>query len=239
MKQISSFLLKGNYDYPASFRIIEILGIIAFTVFCILLYLQLISPFGHTMPNWLSLALISLVLLAYFTADFISGFVHFLGDTFGTPETPVLGPGFIKPFRDHHTDPQGIVRHDWIEVNASNCIVCLFILIPVYFFVPIHTSTIGYLTAFYLMMVVLFILCTNQFHKWAHMEKPPVLIAALQKMGLILPPDHHNVHHTAPNDKYYCITCGWMNSFLFKIHFFEFSEKVIRKIFPDRTKRKA
>ena len=54
----------------------------------------------------------------------------------------------------------------------------------------------------------------------------------LQRAGLILSPEHHVVHHTAPRDKYYCITVGWMNPLLDKIHFFRFCEAAITRINP-------
>ncbi len=225
-----SFLLKGNYQYSPSHRLLEIFGVIVFTLFCILIGIEIYNAFPSYFSGATLVPLLLLILIAYFTADFISGFVHFLGDTFGTSETPVLGPGFIKPFRDHHTDPQGIVRHDWIEVNGSNCVVSLFVIIPVYFSSSVQTSINAFFGSFYVLMLVMFILFTNQFHKWAHMKQPPAFVVVLQKMRLILPPDHHSVHHSSPYNKYYCITCGWLNPFLLKIRFFEFSEKIIRKI---------
>jgi len=45
--------------------------------------------------------------------------------------------------------------------------------------------------------------------------------------NLILPPDHHEVHHTAPYAKYYCITVGWLNEALFRLRFFQTLEKLI------------
>jgi len=68
---------------------------------------------------------------------------------------------------------------------------------------------------------------TNQFHKWAHMDEPPRYARMLQKASLILPPEHHAVHHTAPYAKYYCITVGWMNEALFRLRFFQTLEKTI------------
>lgn len=38
---------------------------------------------------------------------------------------------------------------------------------------------------------------------------------------------HHDVHHTAPFDKYYCITTGWLNWPLTKIGFFKGLEKLV------------
>src|SRR5215208_153170 len=43
-----------------------------------------------------------LAALAYLAADFLSGLVHFLADNFGSYDTPIIGPNFIEPFREHH-----------------------------------------------------------------------------------------------------------------------------------------
>ena len=77
---------------------------------------------------------------------------------------------------------------------------------------------------------MLFVVLTNQFHKWAHQFKPPAVIRRLQQMNLILPPKHHAVHHEAPFDKYYCITCGWLNPLIARIHFFAFLKKLISQL---------
>ncbi|MBC71162.1 MAG: hypothetical protein CMH47_02545, partial [Muricauda sp.] len=51
---------------------------------------------------------------------------------------------------------------------------------------------------------------TNQFHKWAHSEEVPGFGRWLQRMHIILPPDHHQIHHTWPHHTYFCITTGWL-----------------------------
>src|SRR5204863_7360721 len=68
---------------------------------------------------------------------------------------------------------------------------------------------------------------TTQFRKWAHMDEPPKLARLLQRASLILPRDHHAVHHSAPDAKYYCITVGWLNEALFRFRFFQTLERVI------------
>jgi ubiquitin-conjugating enzyme E2 variant len=71
------------------------------------------------------------------------------------------------------------------------------------------------------------VLFTNQFHKWSHLDRPPRLVAFLQKLHLILPPEHHAVHHRAPYAKYYCITTGWLNEPLHRLGFFQGLERTI------------
>ena len=58
-------------------------------------------------------------LAAWITADFVTGVVHFLADTFGSPETPCLGPMFVRPFREHHDDPEAIFLQGWLAFDAG------------------------------------------------------------------------------------------------------------------------
>ena len=55
----------------------------------------------------------------------------------------------------------------------------------------------------------------------------PRWVDLLQRLNLVLPPDHHAVHHSAPFAKYYCITVGWLNEPLHRLRFFQTLEWVI------------
>ncbi|MCE9499112.1 MAG: fatty acid desaturase family protein [Leptospira sp.] len=162
-----------------------------------------------------------LMILGYLGADFFSGLAHFLGDTFGAEDTPVVGQSFIKPFRHHHVDPVDITRHDFIETNGNNCIVSVPVLMAVYHFAPILSELWALFLATFFQFLLLAVFVTNQIHKWSHMENPGAFISWLQKWNLILSKEHHQIHHNPPHDKYYCITCGWLNPILYKVHFFE------------------
>ena len=78
--------------------------------------------------------------------------------------------------------------------------------------------------------VVLWVLFTNQFHKWAHLDAPPRWIGILQRLNLVLPRDHHAIHHSAPYAKYYCITVGWLNEPLYRFRFFQMLEWIITAV---------
>ena len=42
---------------------------------------------------------------------------------------------------------------------------------------------------------------------------------------------YHDIHHTKPFDKYYCITTGWLNPLLYSIGFFPRTEALLRWVF--------
>lgn len=157
------------------------------------------------------------VLLALLAADFVSGFVHFLADNFGNPDTPIFGRVFVFPFREHHGDPKAITRHSYLETNGANCLISLPVIISVLCFTSGEEDFFLRLFAFFFLAAIFF---TNQIHKWAHTDAPPVWVCYLQKWGLVLSPENHSVHHTAPHDEYYCITGGWLNAALKKMRFF-------------------
>ena len=150
-------------------------------------------------PWYLPLA----ALCGWLLADLVSGLVHWALDTFGSVRTPVFGPAFIRPFREHHADPQGMTRHDFIEVNGASCLGCLPILLLSFFFE-------GFLHAV-IVFTCVGILLTNQCHKWAHMDSPPKLVKTLQKIGLVLRADEHRLHHTPPYNSHFCTASGWLN----------------------------
>jgi ubiquitin-conjugating enzyme E2 variant len=125
-----------------------------------------------------------------------------------------VGKAFIRTFREHHVDEKAITRHDFVETNGSNCAVALPALIGA-LFLPVAPGNRGArLGASYVASLVFFVFMTSQIHKWSHMDQPPRAIAWLQAVRLILHPVHHAVHHTAPFNRYYCITAGWLNPVL-------------------------
>jgi ubiquitin-conjugating enzyme E2 variant len=166
----------------------------------------------------------------YVTADFVSGFVHFLADNYGSTTKPFVGPVFIRPFREHHIDPEAITRHDFLEVNGANCAISLPVLLATYLLLPIGAGLLTLFLGAYVMLFLFGIFLTNQFHSWAHLKRPPRVIRALQRSGLILAPEHHQRHHTPPFNTYYCITTGWMNPLLARTRFFERIYEPLRRV---------
>ena len=184
----------------------------------------------HGLGDVIGIALAAV--LGYVVTDLLSGVVHWAGDTVGDESTPIFGPNFVRPFRFHHVDPEDITRHDFVETNGNNCIVVSPVLLLEMLLLPRQTGVLFFISVV-IACTALFVFCTNQFHKWAHMKNPAPWVRMLQRAHLILSREHHVVHHTSPRDKYYCITVGWMNPLLDKIHFFRFLEKVFTRIDPN------
>nr|CAB3267065.1 transmembrane protein 189 [Phallusia mammillata] len=168
------------------------------------------------------------------TADFASGFVHWAADSWGSIEIPVLGKAFIRPFREHHIDPTAITRHDMVETNGDNF---MLVIIPIAVSVlRFSTQTLdeiqsNYAFQAYTFSLALFICLTNQIHKWSHTYSGlPWIVTVLQDYHIILPKQHHRIHHIAPHETYFCITTGWLNYPLEKLRFWVGLEWLIERI---------
>src|SRR5438132_12081701 len=138
------------------------LGSIAVYILAMIWLAWRIAPRALASP-WLALCAF---MTGFVGADFISGFVHWAADTWGTTEWPLVGQALIRPFREHHVDQKEITRHDFVETNGNNC----FISIPVgaaAALLPIHGPT-GLFVVTFVFSLILWVLCTNQFHKWSH-----------------------------------------------------------------------
>ena len=209
--------------------LLEVFGILCFALLSLLIAVEIYGGVLRFGDLWLAPILL---VLAYLAADFLSGFVHFLADNFGSYDTPILGPNFIEPFREHHVDPKGIVGHDFVDANGNNSLATLPFMLFVWIVVPLETWYYGYLFGTFFLFLCLAAFLTNQFHKWAHMDDPPAFVGWLQARGVILSQKHHDIHHESPYDTYYCITAGFWNPLLDRIRFYERTERLIRRSVP-------
>ena len=191
----------------------RIVDIAAFAVFTVaFLYAAGLAIRGLSRLDVLSAVVIPVaaIPLSLLAADLLSGIVHYLADNYGDEDTPIVGKRFCKPFREHHVNPKGITEHGFIEANANTCIVTLPQVLAVAFFRP-YDGTGPTFAAVFVLLLSIAVIMTNEFHKWAHLENPPALAVVLQRWGIILTHENHDVHHVAPYDTYYCVTTGWLN----------------------------
>jgi hypothetical protein len=174
-------------------------------------------------------ALALVVPLAWAASDAFTGVIHWMFDTYWCEDTPVIGSTFIQPFREHHVLPKNICNHDLISTLGNSCIGgvptqgALMLWVT---FADLGPWSAGLIV--FLSMTFAGAALTNLFHKWAHADNNPGWIKGLQAARLILPPQHHGVHHTAPHDNYYGITCGWTNALLKALHFYRALEVMLR-----------
>jgi plasmanylethanolamine desaturase len=208
----------GPSEFPMkAIDVVSVLAAIGLVLVHLVRFAQVPEMWG-----WLTAGV---ALAALPAADFISGLVHWAGDTWGNVKTPVLGSRFIRPFRFHHSHPLDMLKSNFFTTNGDTALTSLpFVLIP--FFIPLDTES-ARLAAVFLWALGGWGMWTSQFHKWAHMKSPPRLVAWLQRRRLILSPEHHRRHHKSPFELNYCITTGWCDPVLTSIRFFPFLERVL------------
>ena len=168
------------------------------------------------------LTLLASGVVGWLLADLLTGLVHWAGDTLGSERTPVLGPSFIAPFREHHDDPQAMVAHGTVELVGSTALLALPSLVPVTHLVAFEgQGALRLALGGVLLATLLGVVVTNLVHRWAHMDRPPAVAALLQRAGLILTPARHERHHTAPFDGWFCISSGLLDGLLMRIGLWE------------------
>ena len=198
--------MNGAYCTPQ--RALELGSIGLFTGLSTWATWRSIDASGHYFPLVLLLA----APLGWLVVDLLSGVAHWALDSFGSTSTPFIGQSFIRPFREHHADPREMTRHDFVETHGASCLASL----P--FLAAAGTMPLDSATAVLAQAVLLFsalgALFTNQCHKWAHLDEAeiPPLVRWAQRRWLVLPREHHQLHHTPPFDTHFCMSSGWLNA---------------------------
>ncbi len=212
---------------PTAFRWFELASIVAALALDATLASRVLRGFGAHSPGLG--ALVAAALGAYVAADVLSGIVHFLGDSFGTVDTPWLGTTFVLPFRSHHTHPEAIAEHDFIETNGNNAFATLLPVVPTLLLVPVEAGGAATGLGCFVLVLALLLLFTNQIHKWAHVAAPPGVVRMLQRAGILLSPERHAAHHSPPYRGGFCVVSGHANGVLDPIAFFPRLEGGLRK----------
>lgn len=207
-------------------------------IICIVVCLALmLVDFCYLLYYFQPQAIFTLLLASFagiLSADFASGMVHWAADTWGSVDLPILGKNFIRPFREHHIDPTAITRHDFIETNGDNfMLIILPLAAEAYGFYSLSREEIYYNYSWYcyVFLLAVFVSITNQIHKWSHTYSGlPKFVKFLQERRIILPRNHHRIHHVSPHETYFCITTGWLDRPLESIRFWRTLEFVIERI---------
>lgn len=197
-----------NSGYGRGQRMLELVSIALFMLLAAASLWRLIAATQFHFP---AVALVA-VPIGWLAVDLLSGLAHWAFDSFGSTTTPVIGNAFIRPFRAHHADPAEMTRHDFVETHGASCLAGLPFLAAASS-MPIDTWAEIFVQGI-LLFTALGALATNQCHKWAHMDEAatPKFVAWAQRRWLVLPREHHRLHHTPPFDTHFCMSSGWLNA---------------------------
>ena len=167
------------------------------------------------------------LLLGWVLTDFICGFIHWAGDTWGRTDMRLIGRMFVRSFREHHVDPRAITRHGTVQLLGEQSIVAAPLLPVLLFFETEDALGVTALVCAYTTFVAS--MCANVFHKWAHMTRPPLIARMMQRAGLIISYRQHAKHHRPPYIENYCIAIGWLNPVLESVRFWRGLEWLVYK----------
>lgn len=204
-------------------RAIEALSIVA----AVLLLASHVMRFASD-PVWFSWSVLAMFIAGAVLADFGSGIVHWIADTWGSESMPVFGRRFLRPFRVHHVNPRDFLRRDFVDCNGDVAMITCPIFAAAWL-VPVSDEAGRWLVA-WLVAFAATSLPTNQVHQWAHRPDPPRLVSWLQRARVILPRAEHERHHVPPHVSNYCIATGWCNPALGALGFFARLERAISRL---------
>lgn len=143
------------------------------------------------------------LLLGLLAADFVTGFVHWAEENYGSVRWPILGKYIIAPNRVHHAEPRkflegGYWRRNWTTIAPAAAALLMLLLCG-------GLSTFSAATCFFASQA-------NEIHAWAHQKcSPPI---RLLQETILQGPAHHSRHHQAPYDRRYCVITPFLNPLL-------------------------
>jgi plasmanylethanolamine desaturase len=179
----------------------------------------------HRRRGEVVIAMMAIKLVAtWLITDWISGFVHWLEDSYGHPDMPIVGRYVTKPNLQHHVHPRKFVTNSWFSSSDLLMLVCLAGLFAAW--------AIGRLSPMVFFAAALGV-NANQVHKWCHRtprENGPVIVA-LQRLRFVQSPRQHYGHHLARKDACYCVLTDFLNPVLDRCRFWRALEFLIHRCF--------
>ena len=181
----------------------------------------------------LILKLIGAFYICLWSADFLTGFAHWLEDTYCLEDMPLIGGFICEPNIDHHLDPQLMVRTGtFFSRNILQWGVCggVFVLLWLIGLGNIYTFLTLLLTSF-----------GNEVHRWNHMTKTNRFVTFIKDTGIIQAHRQHSMHHKPPHARYYCVMTSQLNAIFERIHFWrglEWLVETMTGIAPKRENRR-
>lgn len=176
------------------------------------------------------MSILAQVIMCVLVADFMTGLVHWVEDTYGVPSWPIIGKLVIEDNIEHHRRPNLIGKMGTFFSRNLQPTILGLITISIFLAFGVFCWQI--------LLVSFLAAMGNEVHAWNHRRNNHWLIGSLQRSGLIQSRHQHNLHHKPPYDKYYCTLTGVTNEILEMLNFWRRLEWVI-SIFGIHHKRQS
>lgn len=163
-------------------------------------------------------------------ADFITGLIHWIEDTYGLPSWPFLGSFVIEPNIEHHLHPTFLGTMSNLALRNYQAVVPMGALSLVAFL------WFGW-SAWPVALTLTLASLGNEVHTWNHRRANNWLIRFLQNTGIVQSPRQHAKHHHPPFDAYFCTLTNVTNELLEAVYFWRLLEWYLRGAFGIVPKR--
>lgn len=165
------------------------------------------------------------IVIGYFAADFITGFIHWIEDKYTKFCTEYTFLSTISKNNElHHTNPEAILIGTFYD-NIKNALIAsifLFLLMCVTMGDIMKRNFVGYSTFFILAT------CANNIHRYAHETRAniPKAILFLQNAGILSSGAEHKIHHEKGESRY-CLIGDYTNKIVDYIHLWSTLEIIV------------
>lgn len=156
-------------------------------------------------------------LIGWLLADFISGVLHWIGDSLGDTKLVKWASGFNT---DHHADPMAITKETFVKRQATQLVGIVVIGGP--WLLLDGFSVLWASTVFGGLMI-------GESHRWAHApRKANKFVKVMQEIGLLQSPSHHAKHHRPPHEVRFCVLTNWLNPVLDAVKFWKVLDRMVK-----------
>lgn len=149
-----------------------------------------------------------------FTAEFVTGLVHWFEDAYVREDTPLIGRHIARPNIVHHHYPRFMTRLNWWQSSWDLLVLSALLVVVAWW---CHALT------WQVWLFAILAANANQMHKWAHRtraENGPI-ISLFQDIRVLQTARHHAWHHTDPKNSHYCTMTNVLNPVLDGIRFWD------------------
>jgi ubiquitin-conjugating enzyme E2 variant len=156
--------------------------------------------------------------IAFYCADFVTGFFHWLEDTYGRESWgDWLYQEVVKPNIEHHIQPRVMTKGNyWSRVRISFMLATPLVLIS------IATFNWG------VFAFSLFAANANELHCWSHRgdHENSWFVRFCQRAGIVQSRQAHAMHHRKPYSIRYCVMTPVLNPILDCFGFWRILENI-------------